>query len=174
MRRPRLSVEINWGLPLYIFAGIILLLLISSISLMIIYKLQIILAIFILPILILNILLLPIHKSMIYHLLKKKDPVFVIYKEGITIRGRHFLWDKIRSISFDTGIIRVDTAFRGFKLPYLQRIYIDEKGEIEHSCIIDIDYSLKADRTENNLNIIRDELVDMGKANIISDWAERY
>jgi hypothetical protein len=174
MQKPRLKVEINWGLPLYIFAGIIFFLLIISISLFIVFQMYPILSVFILPLFLLNVLLYPIHKSMLFHVLKKENPVFVIYKEGITIKDRHFLWDKIKSISFDTGIIRVDTAFRGFKLPYLQRIYIDEKGEKEHTCIIDIDYSLKSNRTENNLNKIRDELVDLGKANIISDWAERY
>jgi hypothetical protein len=159
---------------MYIFSGIIFFLLVGSIALFIIFQLNIVVSILILPIIILNILLYPIHKSIFFHALRRQIPVFVIYKEGITIKDKHFLWDRIKSISFDTGIIRVDTAFRGFKLPYLQRIYIDEKGEIEHSCIIDIDYSLKSDRTENNLNKIRDELVDLGKANIISDWAERY
>ena len=122
---------------------------------------------FTLPLIILNIIFLPIVK-----LVLKQD--FSLYTSGVKIKKKYIEWKKIKSISFQTGRLKSDEAFfRGFKLPVLQRIFVLDKDGKEYSCIIDIDYYSKTKREDNNLRKIRELLLGMDRISLLSDWAEK-
>ncbi len=172
--------DINWGwLPLttatlvflidffyffYFFQYIILAINTSNFSSIIVLTL--------IPILVLNGLFFPVLKALILRIMKKTD--FQLYTTGIKIKGKLLNWSQIKSISFKTGRYKGKKAFfRGHRLPALQSIFILDKKGKEYSCIIDIDYSSKKNRKENNLRKIREFLLGMDKISLLSDWAEK-
>ena len=126
------------------------------------------------PIAILNYFLYPVNKTIIFEILGKEYHEILIYTTGMEIKGKYFLWKNVKSISFDTGRMSKGAFFRGFKLPYPQKMYILDNESKEYSCIIDIDYTFKNNRENNNLRKIKKALFDFNKIDIMSDWAERY
>ncbi len=101
------------------------------------------------------------------------SPCMIIYDSGIKLRQKYLPWNEIKSISFSSGRFRDTVFWRGLKLPATQRIYVlDMKGN-EYNTIIDLDHSLKINRSSNNISIISEVFHLTGRANILSDWAEK-
>lgn len=124
------------------------------------------------PIILLNIFLIPVMKTLVGKFFKKSE--LKLYTTGIKIKKNFLTWKKIKSISFQTGRLQGKKAFfRGFQLPIIQKIFILDKKGKEYSCIIDVDYYLKKNREKNNLRKIRDLLLGLDKLSLLSDWAEK-
>ncbi|MBN2368590.1 hypothetical protein JXC34_06220 [Candidatus Woesearchaeota archaeon] len=176
--------KIRWGLPLIILMGIAVLLSMAYMTYairLIIFLIQnpklmpiVVLLITLFPLLALDFIFFPVFKGVLFELIRKEDSGLVLYTTGIEINRLFLEWKKIKSISFNSGRINRKDFFRGFGLPALQEIYILDKKGKEYSCTIDIDYSLKKDRENNNLREIRDMLLGLEKARLISDWAQRF
>ncbi len=168
-----MRARINWGIPAYIFSSIIFVFNLVFIYYFFIYLNPLIFAFYI-PVFALDIIFYPVFLSLFFNIFKKDDYDISISKLGIGINRKMHLWDKIKSISFQTGRIVHDNTFsQGLRLPALQRIYLLEKDGKEYSAIIDIDYYLKEKRDKNNLVAAKEELFYLGKMGIISDWAEK-
>ena len=174
------KISIGWFFHLIfflvLFLNIIMLFYITQIFFLFIGKsvFNVISFIFFIPILFLDIFLYPILKVVFLTLIKKEEYSIIIYNKGIEINNLFLEWEKIKSISFQTGRLITDNDFlRGFKLPAIQKIYILDKKGKEYSCAIDIDYFSKKDRSKNNLNIIKGILHEQNKIFLLSDWAEK-
>lgn len=138
------------------------------------YQLIFISLILIIPLIILNYLLYPITKSILYWILKKNNHNLELFTTGIKIKKKMFKWEKIKSISFQTGRLIYDSKFfSGLKLPALQKIYILLKNGKEISSTIDVDYFLKNKRENNNLRKLNELFFGMDKQDILSDWAQK-
>lgn len=168
---------VRWGLPAAILASLIILsnmpylyLLVRAAGAIIFF--QIILLY--LPVIALDIIFMPMIISIFPKKNKAADPNLELYDTGIRIKKEFIGWDKIRSISFQTGRTTHDySSFEGFRLPAVQRMFVLDKTGKEISCAIDIDYAMKGSRKKNNLIILKEYLLDMGKGQLISDWAEK-
>ncbi len=184
MNKSILKVKVNWGWLVYSLFSLIQLInffffyffysiIYSANSYNILSSLFIVLLIF-LPIFVLNAFFNPVNRSILLNFIWKEKTECILYKEGIKLKRNFLVWNKIKSISFQSGRPITDYSFyKGIKLPALQRLFIlDKKGE-EYSCIIDIDYFFKQKRGKNNILLFREALVELGKSHLISDWAEK-
>ncbi|MFH2020460.1 MAG: hypothetical protein ABIJ34_03540 [archaeon] len=130
--------------------------------------------ILILPLAMLNFFMYKIIKVFLLSLLGKPHFELEVFDSGIRIKNEYLQWHKIKSISFQTGRLIHDREFsKGFKLPVFQRMFVLDKSGKEYSCIIDIDYFMKENRSHNNLRKLNTLMYDLGKASLISDWAEK-
>jgi len=168
-----MRARINWGVPVYVFSFIILLLNFCFAYYFILYYHPVIFLFFI-PAIALDIIMYPVYKSVFNRALDRNHYDLLISNKGIELNRRLHLWDAIKSISFQTGRLAHDyTAFQGIKLPALQKIYLLDREGKEYSCAIDIDYSLRGKRNMNNLIFAKEELIHLGKIPMLSDWAEK-
>lgn len=160
------KAEVSWGWIGKIIFTILILLNLSFIILL--FLTSSIFVFFGLPILILDLLLIPLIKS-ILHLHE-----FELHTNCIKIKNKIIEWKEVKSISFQTGRLIYDRSFYlGLKLPVMQKIYVlDKKGQ-EYSAIIDIDYYSKKNREKNNISKITKFLDGMNKEYLLADWAEK-
>jgi hypothetical protein len=167
--------QVHWGWLVYlvwlIILGLTFFSAYYSARMLLTIGFHLLLPAFLIPVLAINIVFYPVTSSVYHRLMKKAD--ILVYDSGIRIKNKYLSWKQIKSISFRTGRTQRDYSFfSGIKLPALQRIYLlDTKGK-EYSAIIDIDYSLKANRRKNNLAVLQEALSGLNKTNIISDWAQ--
>jgi len=171
------NCRVHWGNFVYVLTFVIFLLtltfLLYAIQAFMKYALTFYLIVILfglfLPLIVLNIIFLPVMKDII---LKKSE--LVLYTTGFKIKNKFLMWKQIKSISFNTGRLKKRTAFfRGAQLPMLQKIYILDKKGIEYSCNIDIDYWGKKKREENNLRKLNEFLLGLNQVSLLSDWAEK-
>ena len=121
-----------------------------------------------LPVIILDVLLLPLVKSIL------NLHEFELHTNSVKIKNKTLVWKKVKSISFQTGRLIYDRNFNlGLKLPALQKIFVLDKKGKEYCAIIDIDYYSKKKRKENNIRRINKFLVGMDKDYLVADWAEK-
>jgi hypothetical protein len=158
--------NIRWG---YLGTSVFLfILLLNLFFIALMFITPLILIFFGIPIILLDILLLPLIKS----ILKVTD--FELHTDGLTIKKKKIFWKEVKSISFQTGRPIYDRNFNsGFKLPALQKIYVLDKKGLEYSAVIDADFYLKKNRNKNNIRIISKFLLGMDKQDLIADWAEK-
>jgi hypothetical protein len=165
--------RVNWGFLVYAFSFFIFVLNLIPLYFLFSYFHPVLLLFFI-PVLALDTVLYPVFDSIIRKTVKKEKYSLIVSHKGIELNNKLHLWDGIKSISFQTGRLEHDyKAFQGFKLPALQRIYLLDKEGKEYSAAIDIDYFLKEKRNKNNLIEAKKEILDLGRMNIMSDWAEK-
>jgi hypothetical protein len=173
------KAEINWGYPLYVVGGIILLLdavLIYQLIMMILFNISAFIPfiVFSLPIIILNVILFPLVKSLVLLMFNKKYYAFELYTTGIKIKNKFFKWKEIKGIGFSNGRNIDDKFFYiGKKLPVYQKVFMSDKDGKEYSCLLDIDYYFKQHRKQNNLLKIEEFLLGLDKIDLIGDWAEK-
>jgi len=173
------KANINWGYPLYLVGGIILLLdLVLMFQLVMMFLVNVSafvpFIVFSLPIIILNIILFPLIKSIIFLMLNKKYCEFELYTTGIKIKNKFFKWSQIKGLGFSTGRHIEDKFFyEGKKLPVYQKLFMSDKEGKEYSCSIDVDYYFKQHRKQNNLLKIEEFLLGLDKIDLIGDWAEK-
>lgn len=166
--------SINWGYPIYILAFFVFSLNLLFLYYFILFMHPISFLLF-LPTLALDIVFFQVYRGIFLNLFRKDNHDLSISFKGIELKKRFHPWESIKSISFDTGRVEYDNSFcSGIRLPALQKIYLLDNDGVEHSGIIDIDYSLKNMRDKNNLIEAKRAITNFGRINLLSDWAQKH
>jgi hypothetical protein len=163
-------LKIRWGALTYISMSLLLLLNIAG-AILTVSNLPA--AIFLIPLIVLDIMLAPIIRGIIISMFGL-GPDLIMTQQGLTIKKINLPWHAVKSISLQTGRIMGDREyFAGCKLPALQKIFILDKGGREHECVIDIDYCMKGGRKSNNYLKITHHLSVEKRTQLMADWAEK-